>query len=574
MSGHSNLDLALFEIAVENAARHHGKARMESVLGRALALHPELRGDPEVAKKLVSEAVERVNALPERDLIRLWKERSSGRPEPSRSSPSPEEVLPPLPNARPGGVVLRFAPFPSGPLHIGNSRAVFVNDEYRRRYRGRFLLVLDDTAGSEDKKILPEAYDLIPEDLDLVGVRVDAILYKSDRLERHYHYVPQLIAQGDAYVCTCPADQLRENRRRGRACPERDRPPEFHLEHWERMKAGGYRTGEAVLRLKTSLADPDPAFRDRVLFRIWEGVHPRVGTRYRVWPLLEYSWAIDDVELGITHVIRGKDLIMEGKMEETLWQRLRMVPPVVINWGLLRVRDAKISKSKSAREVQTGVYDGWSDPRTWTLRSLLRRGIRPEALRAFILSFGLSQADIEVPAEALYAENRRLLDPTTPRRIFVPRPRKVRVVGFPPDLREITLPNHPDREELGSRTLPLDGRFVLPEEDLLRHRGDVIRLKDLLNARVPPSWEGGEIPLEFVDRPNRPLPRIQWLPSEFTVQTDVLLPDGILVSGLGERTLEGSREGEVFQFERFGFVRLDSPPRSAQGSLRFVYGHP
>jgi glutamyl-tRNA synthetase len=202
-------------------------------------------------------------------------------------------------------------------------------------------------------------------------------------------------------VCRCPQELLRENRMHGVACPERAQTVSETLEEWERMLANAYNPGEAVLRLRTDLNDPDPAFRDRVLFRISDIDHPRVGRKYRVWPLLEFSWAVDDIELGVTHVLRGKDLVMEDRMELYLWNLLGIQGPPFLHWGILRVREAKVAKSKSYREVKSGIYDGWADPRTWSLRSLDRRGISMETLREFTLSFGLSLADIEVPAETL-----------------------------------------------------------------------------------------------------------------------------------------------------------------------------
>ena len=107
------------------------------------------------------------------------------------------------------------------------------------------------------------------------------------------------------------------------------------------------------------------------------------------------------------------------------------------------------------------------------------------ALRAFILSFGMSLADIEVPAETLYAENRKRIDATTVRRAFVPDPVRVEVAGYPPGLATVELPNHPDRPELGKRVVPAGPVFFLPYHDLASRPGAEVRLKDLLNVRLP-----------------------------------------------------------------------------------------
>ncbi len=457
-------------LALENAVAHDGLAQSGPVMARLLASEPALRPHAEEIRTLVSTILAEIRSLPLAELEDRLA--SLGGPEPGhpKEARSVTGGFPELPGAVPGSVVLRMAPFPSGALHIGNGRMLFVNQYYRDRYRGKLLLVFDDTAGSEQKRVETEFFNLILGDLALAGVRPDAVFYKSDRISNHYPWARRVIEKGAAYVCRCPAELLRENRAHGIACPERSQPVDETLAEWEKMLANGYAEGEAVLRLRTDLHDPDPAFRDRVLFRISDVDHPRVGHKYRVWPLLEFSWAVDDVELGVTHVIRGKDLVIEDRMQRFIWDLLGVRGPPFLHWGLLRVREAKVAKSKSYVEVKTGAYDGWADPRTWSLRSLDRRGISMDALRQFTLSFGLSLADIEVPAETLYAENRKLIDATTPRRSFVADPVRVEVEGYPFDLSEVVLPNHPDRAELGTRRVRAGPIFFLARKDVAGRR--------------------------------------------------------------------------------------------------------
>jgi glutamyl-tRNA synthetase len=324
------------------------------------------------------------------------------------------------------------------------------------------------------------------------------------------------------------------------------------------------------------MADPDPAFRDRVLFRISDLDHPRVGRKYRVWPLLEFSWAVDDIELGITHVLRGKDLVMEDRMERYIWDLLGARGPPFLHWGLLMVREAKLSKSKSYLEVKSGLFDGWADPRTWSIASLHRRGITAEALRRFTLSFGLSLADIEVPAETLYAENRSIIDPITPRRAFVPRPVRLDISGFPANLESVELQNHPDQVELGKRRIPVGSRIFLGRTDVERHLGTEVRLKELVNVELDGTIVSGteSIAARFTSRENRKLPRLQWVSAKAAVQVDMLNVDGSHTKGLGESTLLRSAPGDVVQFERVGFVRFEENwPRGTE-PVRVCFGHP
>src|SRR2546426_672980 len=305
--------------ALQNAVLHGGVADAKAVIGKILAEQPALRSKARDIIADVEAIVREVNALdPETQRAEL----QAVAPELLERREVAETGLPPLPDAVEGKVVVRLAPYPSGPLHIGNARAFLLNDEYAKRYHGRLILAFDDTIGSEEKPILPEAYDQIREGLEWAGIDFHEIVYKSDRIPLHYEWAETLIGTGRAYVCECSAEKLQRLRREMKACEHRLQEADHTFAMWRAMLDGQYREGEAVLRLKTDLAHPNPAFRDRVLFRIAEREHPRVGTKYRVWPLLEFSWAVDDHLLKITHVIRGKDLVIEDMMEEAIWDIL------------------------------------------------------------------------------------------------------------------------------------------------------------------------------------------------------------------------------------------------------------
>ncbi len=563
-------------LALENAVEHAGAARVDPIVARLLATDAGLRSQAAEVREFVSRIVAEVRSLPPAELEdRLI---GLGGPEASRAreTTSPGAEFPDLPGAVPGHVVLRLAPFPSGVLHIGHGRLLFLNQLYRERYGGRILLVFDDTIGSEEKRVETEFFDLIRGDCDTAGVHPDATYYKSDRIPSFYPWAERVIAKGGAYVCRCPQELLRDHRAHGVACPERAQTPEEALGEWERMLANAYGPGEAVLRLKTDLQDPDPAFRDRVLFRISHLDHPRVGHKYTVWPMLEFSWAVDDIELGVTHVLRGKDLVMEDRMQRYIWDLLGIQGPPFVHWGILRVREAKVAKSKAYKEIKSGLYDGWADPRTWSLRSLDRRGITTDAIRAFNLSFGMSLSDIEVPAETLYSENRKRVDATTVRRAFVADPVRVEVDAWPEDLVSVDLPNHPDRPELGSRPAPTGPVFHLARRDLTGKEGTEVRLKDLANLELPASLveTGGAVRARFTSRENKRIPRLQWVGGVDGIEVDILGTEGEHTRGMGEAALARAQPGETFQFERVGFVRVEKDWAAGTRPLRVVYGHP
>ena len=545
--------------ALQNAILHGGKADAKAVLGKILAEQPDLRSRAREMIQDVEAVVREVNGLDpdaqKAELTALSPELLERRPE------APATELPPLPSAEEGKVVVRLAPYPSGPLHIGNARAFLLNDAYARRYRGKLILAFDDTIGSEEKPILPEAYDQIREGLAWAGVTIHEVVYKSDRIPSHYEWAERLIATGATYVCECPSEKLRVHRESKTACEHRSQEIDETFAMWREMLRGGYHEGEAVLRLKTDPAHPNPAFRDRVLFRIAERGHPRVGTRYRVWPLLEFSWAVDDQLLGITHVIRGKDLVIEDLMEEAIWDALGIqARPTFVHFGILRFKDIELSKSLYRREIEAGRLRGYDDPRTWTLQSLQRRGIRPAALRSFVLSFGLSLSDVEVSAETLYAENRRAIDKEANRYFFVPDPVAVDIEGLPP-LGAVKAPLHPEFPGRGERTLAAGAKVHVAREDFERFRGHEVRLKDFCNVHL-------ERRARFLSLENRDIPKIQWV--THGVNAHVVMPDGSEARGLAEPAVASLNVDEVIQFERFGFARIDHTSRS---EVRAYFAH-
>jgi len=545
------MDNKIKRFALQNALKYDGKANVGAVIGHIFSSTKV--ADKEKIIEEVKEVVKEVNSLSLKEQEQQYKSLGIIK-EKKREE---RKGLPELPNAKKGKVVMRIAPYPSGPLHIGNARPFILNDEYVKKYKGKLLLVIDDTIGSEEKNISKEAYKLIPEGLIWLDVRYSRTLYKSDRLKIYYQYAEKLIKEYKAYVCFCKTDKLRENRAKGIECECRHRSVEDNLKEWKNMLKK-YEEGKAALRLKTDMQDPDPAFRDRVMFRISKRRHPRVGTKYKVWPLLDFSWAIDDHLLGITHIIRGKELMMESKVEEYIWKIFGWGKPVIIHTGLLQLEGVKLSKSKSKQEVESKKYTGWDDPRTWSLQSLKRRGILPEAVRKFVLSFGLNQTEVTVPVESLYMENKRLIDEKSNRYFFVWDPKKIKIKDAPKVVAKA--PMHPDFKSRGRRSIKTNGEFYICDE---LDPNKYYRFMHLFNFKDK----------KYASRdydPKLKLNMIHWLPVSDVVKVEVLLEDGKIVKGLGESALKKLKIGEIIQFERFSFVKLE---KKSKNKLNFIWTH-
>jgi glutamyl-tRNA synthetase len=549
----------ILKYAVMNAVEHDGKAEVQAVLKKVIGEKPEMKERIKEVVEEVKEVVEEVNSWEVEEQKRRFEEMGI-------KIEKKEFVagLPELPNAEIGKVVMRLAPYPSGPLHIGNARMVILNDEYVKRYRGKLFLVIDDTIGSEEKFIIPEAYEMILDGLKWLGVKYNKVFYKSDRLKFFYRVAEDYIRRGIAYVCECDVETLRKNRTRGIECKHRRQSVGENLRKWKEMVNGKYREGKAVLRLKTDMQDPNPAFRDRVLFRIVGRKHPRVGRKYRAWPLLEASWAADDLSLKVTHILRGKDLVMEDLVEKFIWEKMRVKnTPMFVHYGMLNIKEAKLSKTAARKAIEAGIYSGWDDPRTWSLQSLRKRGIQPEAIRRFVVAMGLSEADVSVPAEILYAENRKLIDPIANRYFAILEPVKISIENAPM-VKNVEAPLHPDFPRRGKRKIAVDVKNIYIEKsDLKNHGGREIRLMDLFNVKLGKK-------AEFTSKEMRmEMQKIQWV-SEPNVKIRMVMPDGSTASGIVEPDIKSVKIGEIVQFIRMGFARLD---KKEKGVFVFYFSH-
>lgn len=541
---------------LENAIKHDGKAAIGSIIGKLINEDPSIKNKLKEISKEIQSVINDVNKL---SINQQTKELREIAPELLEKKGKQETVLKELPDVK-GKIVMRLAPFPSGPLHIGNARTIVLNDEYTKKYKGKLLLVIDDTIGSEEKQIVKDAYNLIPEGLEFLDVKFEKpIIYKSDRLEIYYKYAEKLINKNKAYVCSCSQETIRENRKNEKECSCRKLSLAENKKRWKLMFDKKTKEGSYVLRIKTNMQDKNPAFRDRVLFRISERTHPKIGNKYKVWPLLEFSWAIDDHLLNITHIIRGKELMMESEMEKYIWDIFGWKHAVTLHNGLLQIEGVKISKSKSAKEVLSKTYTGWDDPRTWSLQALKRRGIQAQAIRSFLLQFGLNQNEITVPIDGLYSENRKLIEKEANRYFFIEKPTKIKIKNILKSIKIAKAPLHPDQNR-GFRELKITDEFYVADK---LEKDKVYRFMHLFN------FKNNEFISEGYDE-KLDAKMIHWLPVNNLMNVEVLMPDNSIIKGIGEDDLKDVKIDRIVQFERQFFAKLDNKEKN---KLVFWFTH-
>ncbi len=554
--------------ALANAVRYEGKASFGSVLGKLLATKPDLKDQLKTLGKEIQNIVETVNKMsPEEQLAEIQKT----APE-LLEIKKKEEVhgLKPLKDAVDGKVVMRIAPSPSGPLHIGHSIVLSLNSEYCKKYNGTMILRIEDT---NPENIYAPAYKMLEEEAQwLTKNNVKKVVIQSDRLHTYYDYAEKLVNMGKAYVCTCNPDVFREAVQKKKACPCRDLELKEQQLRWDKMFSG-FEPGEAVLRIKTDINDPNPAMRDWPAMRINHHTHPRTGTSERVWPLMNFSVAIDDHDSGMTHTIRGKDHKDNEKRQKHIFDAFGWKMPVHLYIGRINFEGFEVSASKTRQAIERGEYTGWDDVRIPFIAALRRRGYQPDAFVQFAIDMGVGENDKTVTIEEFFkiidSNNRKIIEPLANRYFFVWDPVEIRIVGAPKQVVELDL--HPDHKDRGKRRFDSWETFLITKDDLgMIEDGKVYRLMECGNFTKETakfSYHSRSVE-EYREKGARIM---HWLPAGSDLaKVEVLMPDGSKKLGMGEAGLKKLQEGAIIQFERFGFVRLDKK----QGDrLIFCFAH-
>ncbi len=550
MMTENDLEATIRKYALQNAVLYAGKANPKAVQGKVLAESLELRSRVKEVLPLIASVVEQVNSMsPEAQHKELEGIDSSML---KREKTERRIGLPELPGMERGKVVMRFAPGPSGPLHLGHTRVAILNDDYCRNYDGRFINRVEDT---NPDKIDPNAYDMIPEDLEWLGVKVHQTVIQSDRFELYYDVARNLIEMGKAYVCTCPMEEWRALKEKSLPCPHHDEDVSTTMEKFEKMLAGHYEEEKAIFVVKTDLDHPNPAIRDFVGLRIVTSTpHPLKGMKYCVYPMMNFSVALDDHFLGLTHVLRGKDHLNNTQRQAYIFRYFGWKQPHYTHYGLVSVPDAILKTSIMGKGIISGEYTGWDDVRLGTVRALAKRGFRAEAIRHFWIDSGIKETDIEFSWDNLYAYNKDLVDKSANRYFFVWDPVPLQICG----VQELSAkaPLHPDHPELGMREFHLSSPIIVNvvEKDLSKAReAGKVRLKDLGNVELrsgKATYLGNDLSVL-----KEGVRIIHWVPDNCRPAA-VYMPSGEVKEGFAE-TLPKEEEGRVVQFERFGFVKVE-----------------
>ena len=363
----------------------------------------------------------------------------------------------------------RFPPEPNGYLHIGHAKSICLNFGLAYIYDGLCNLRFDDTNPEKEND---EYVNSIKEDVEWLGFHwAGEPRFASNYFDQLYDYAVGLIKDGKAYVDDLTPEQIREYRgtltEPGKNSPYRDRSVEENLDLFYKMRDGVFPDGSKTLRLKIDMASGNINLRDPVIYRIRRAHHHNTGDKWCIYPMYDYTHALSDAIENITHSL----CTLEFESHRPLYDWVVENTPVTgkprqYEFSRLELLYSITSKRKLNQLVTEGHVSGWDDPRMPTISGMRRRGYTPEGLRLFAKRVGISKSENIVDMSVLEGAIREELENSAPRMMAVLNPLKVTLTNFQTALAESrTAPYHPNREDMGSRELPISSTLYIEADD-------------------------------------------------------------------------------------------------------------
>lgn len=578
MNSEEDIESFIFIQGLENAVLFKGKANPKAIIGKVIAKFPEVKKDMQHYMNSINNIVKQINDLNPDEQENKLRELNPKFFEKSKEKKPVKEKkkLPELSNVD-NKIITRFEPAPSGYLHLGHLYAIIPNFEYVNEYGGEFILRIADT---NPDNISKENYDKVIEDIKWITDNYDfKVYYQSRRIELYYEYLEKIINKERAYVCFCDGDTFKQYNDASKPCPHRNSSVEENIGHYKKMLEDKYKQGQAVVRFKGDLDNKNPALRDFTLARINKTQHPMAKDNYVLWPTMHLAVAVDDIEMKLTHVIRGKDHEINMLRQKMIHELLGLKSPEYFHLGRVKFTDITLSKTEFSNNIKEGKYTGWDDPRIPTLVSFKRRGYRAKAFREMIVEMGaVSKRDSKISYEEylknLNFHNKKILEKESDRFFFISDKVEIEIMNKENiDFQEITHPKHPEDKSRGFRKFKLHNKYYIEKNDFDNlEKNDIFRMMHFGNFEVV-NKEKDKIEVKFLSKEYskeiKIKSNIHFLEIENYENCKIIMPDNSTLEGISENT-GNIKIDETIQFERFGFVRFD---RKEQETKFYYFAH-
>ncbi|OKB65222.1 glutamine--tRNA ligase [Serratia marcescens] len=505
----------------------------------------------------------------------------------------------------------RFPPEPNGYLHIGHAKSICLNFGIAKDYQGQCNLRFDDTNPVKEDI---EFVESIKHDVEWLGFEWSGnVRYSSDYFDQLHQYAVELITKGLAYVDELSPEQIREYRGTltapGKDSPYRDRSVEENLALFEKMRNGEFAEGAACLRAKIDMASPFIVMRDPVLYRIKFAEHHQTGNKWCIYPMYDFTHCISDALEGITHSLCTLEFQDNRRLYDWVLDNITIpCHPRQYEFSRLNLEYAIMSKRKLNQLVTEKIVEGWDDPRMPTVSGLRRRGYTAASIREFCLRIGVTKQDNNVEMMALESCIRDDLNENAPRAMAVLDPVKIVIENMGDAVEMVTMPNHPNKPEMGSRDVPFSREIYIDRADFREEAnkqykrlvlGKEVRLRNayVIKAERVEKDDAGEITTIFCSYDAETLSKdpadgrkvkgvIHWVSAAHALPAEIRLydrlfsvpnpgaaedflatinPESLVIKrGFVEPSLAAAQPEKAYQFEREGYFCADSRYSSAE----------
>ncbi|HBE9081719.1 glutamine--tRNA ligase [Serratia fonticola] len=499
----------------------------------------------------------------------------------------------------------RFPPEPNGYLHIGHAKSICLNFGIAKDYQGQCNLRFDDTNPVKEDI---EFVDSIKHDVEWLGFTWSGdVRYSSDYFDQLHQYAVELINKGLAYVDELSPEQIREYRGSltapGKDSPYRTRTVEENLALFEKMRNGEFAEGTACLRAKIDMASPFIVMRDPVIYRIKFAEHHQTGNKWCIYPMYDFTHCISDALEGITHSLCTLEFQDNRRLYDWVLDNITIpCHPRQYEFSRLNLEYAIMSKRKLSQLVTEKIVEGWDDPRMPTVSGLRRRGYTAASIREFCQRIGVTKQDNNVEMMALESCIRDDLNEHAPRAMAVLDPVKVIIENMSQDVEMVTMPNHPNQSEMGSREVPFSREVYIDRADFREEAnkqykrlvlGKEVRLRNayVIKAERVEKDAEGEITTIFCTYDPDTLSKdpadgrkvkgvIHWVSAAHALPAEIRLydrlfsvanpaaaedflatinPESLIIKqGFVEPSLAAAQPEKAYQFEREGYFCADS----------------
>ncbi len=363
----------------------------------------------------------------------------------------------------------RFPPEPNGYLHIGHAKSICLNFGIAQDYQGQCNLRFDDTNPEKEDIDFVKA---IQKDVSWLGFTWDGdVRYSSNYFDQLYIFAVELINKGLAYVDFSSQEQMRELRgtlkEAGKNSPFRDTKVSENLALFEKMRDGKFKEGECLLRAKIDMSSSFMCMRDPALYRVRFAHHHQTGDKWCIYPMYDFTHCISDAIEGITHSLCTLEFQDNRRLYDWVLSHISIdTTPHQYEFSRLNLEYTVLSKRKLIQLVEENQVNGWDDPRMPTVAGLRRRGYTSASIREFCKRIGVTKMDNMVEMSMLEACLREELNADAPRAMAVLEPLKLVIENYTADdVENLTSPNHPADESMGTRSVPFSKEIYIEVDD-------------------------------------------------------------------------------------------------------------